>query len=233
MEIQNNGESRERFVDKRLQINIDWVNTLEHRQHSGEITLEEKIQRIARGLTARDLIAQRATERAKKDGLTGLLRKDAFEQELDKMIKSGAYFGLLILDLDHFKLVNDKYGHAAGDSVISQCAMTIVNSLRQLRATEEENDIEGRVGGEEFAVIVKGIQTPLELSLVAEKVRKELAQTLSVTTPQGRYEIPVSASIGGKVWDGKQSRESLYQEVDKQGMYAAKQAGRNQSVILH
>ena len=126
---------------------------------------------------------------------------------------------MIFADVDHFKRVNDTYGHAAGDSVLQSVAQTITRSVRG-------GDFVGRWGGEEFVVVMRA-DSLSDLSAVAERVRSNVAETQH-PIPGGRY-LPLTVSLGCALLDTKHHHKAtdLLGEADA-AMYDAKRAGRNQ-----
>ena len=124
---------------------------------------------------------------------------------------------ILMLDIDHFKKINDVYGHPAGDLVLKKLAMIFQDVLRKV-------DIAARLGGEEFGVILP--ETVQEKALqVAERLREVIAAT-EVELPTGR-QIQFTVSIGITALEDKRTQfETLLNEADK-ALYRAKQGGRN------
>ena len=132
----------------------------------------------------------------------------------DVSLEGGQRGVLLMLDLDHFKQVNDRYGHAVGDAVLQHAAQIIRHGLR-------ENDFAGRIGGEEFTVLLQAVDEGDGLVL-ANRLRERLA-TVPAVTDAGRINLTVS--IGLAVLDGSSSKRVL-RHADE-ALYAAKAAGRN------
>lgn len=161
---------------------------------------------------------------AKTDGLTGLLnRRSLFEAAEQEFLRAQRYsrpLSILMLDIDHFKRINDTYGHQIGDRVIQQVADVLKAALRQV-------DITGRYGGEEFVVVLP--ETDLHQSIeVAERLRY-LIDSLSTSTVLG--ELRITASVGVAVRrDQVRSIEEMLNQADK-ALYQAKTAGRNTWVI--
>ena len=157
--------------------------------------------------------------RASHDPLTGAYtRLDFFvtgNAELKRARRYQESLCLLMLDLDHFKSVNDQYGHAAGDEVLCTVVQQVLQSLRS-------SDRIYRLGGEEFVVLLP--HTELESGImIAERTRKLLDQTMT----HGGHSFPVSASIGVAMLESAgESLEELLEKVDV-ALYAAKNKGRN------
>jgi diguanylate cyclase (GGDEF)-like protein len=160
---------------------------------------------------------------ANHDGLTGLYNWRAFYEHAGQMLKTAhrrrENATLLILDLDHFKQINDQFGHAEGDRVLQATAAT-------LRATARENDIVARHGGEEFVIAALGLTE--EESLVAaerlrlavesiENMKCRVTTSIGVATLLPRRTRPETASVLAELLD----------QAD-QALYAAKRNGRNQ-----
>ena len=154
------------------------------------------------------------------DSLTGCRNRRYFLEEVDNELKRSARFAfpccLAVLDIDHFKEVNDQHGHAAGDVLLKHFARTVGACLRS-------SDSLGRLGGEEFALLLP--QTSLEGAVeLAERVRAAV-ESSSVRCDQ--VEVAVTVSIGVEQWrGGDDSVESLIVRADH-AMYAAKHDGRN------
>lgn len=155
-----------------------------------------------------------------KDALTQLLNRRflpailARESEIART--EGKPFALLLIDVDHFKRINDEHGHQAGDRVLQQVAAILQNSVRS-------GDFVFRYGGEEFLVLLVEMD-PQHAQRIAEKIRKRMAaETLMLT---GGQQIKVTVSIGAAMHDGHPDYQRLVNRADD-AMYRAKQGGRN------
>jgi two-component system, cell cycle response regulator len=163
---------------------------------------------------------RRLEELATTDGLTGCLNKRAFLEELKRRLKVAERFGkrlsLIVTDIDHFKRVNDNYGHAVGDQVIRGLG----EILRQLK---RETDVVGRFGGEEFCILCEETDAR-GATLLAERVREQLktrefeseSGKLTVTCSLGVAEFPVDAGTDAQLF-----------ELADRALYQAKQGGRD------
>lgn len=219
-------------IDEKINSTVDWLTLLQKQVDEGKITSEERNKIIARSIIARDLVAERASGKSKKDPMTGLLNVSAFREEIGKLIDNGSPFGLLIIDIDHFKTVNDRHGHADGNSVLIQTAQNLASHLRQIRTDEKQNDKIFRYGGEEFAVLLPGINNEADLMTVAEKIRSYIENfPYSVKKAEKNIDIPLTVSIGGGI-NRQEPAESFFERVDVQGLYNAKETGRNKTVIV-
>jgi diguanylate cyclase (GGDEF)-like protein len=161
-------------------------------------------------------------ELSSRDALTGLANRRAFdlalEREIDRVARSGEPALLLTLDIDHFKRVNDTFGHNAGDQVIKAVALALLDSVRPM-------DLVARVGGEEFAIILPNCATTFGAA-VAERVRRRVERN-PVVVGAGQ-QIAVSVSVGGAFapqW--VRSTPRLWIERADQQLYLAKTQGRN------
>lgn len=164
-------------------------------------------------------------ELASRDPLTGLFNARAFYETGNQLMSLGrrqrSPFSLLFVDLDHFKLINDRFGHEAGDRVLQEVAACLA---RQMRGS----DLLGRIGGEEFSVFLP--DTPVEgAAALAEKLRATLA-ALSLVV-HGK-ELRITASIGVACERAVDAGIKDIQQRADQAMYRAKQAGRNRVEIL-
>jgi diguanylate cyclase (GGDEF)-like protein len=173
-------------------------------------------------LLQRSALVAKLTEAASQDGKTGLLNAATWEQragnELRRAERDDAPAALLLIDLDHFKSVNDTYGHLAGDEALRAVAAVLTAELRG-------HDLVARYGGEEFAVLVPGA-SPQPAVAVAERIRRRIARahpTLQLTASIGVAHYPAH---GGTVAE-------LFAVADR-ALYAAKNAGRDRvSVGAH
>jgi diguanylate cyclase (GGDEF)-like protein len=154
------------------------------------------------------------------DGLTGLLNHSAFGSHLDAAVARGQRAGkplaLALIDVDHFKQVNDTYGHLAGDRVLKSLARLLQQGLRR-------SDIVGRYGGEEFAVILQDTDAPTAV-LVMDRLREQFAQ---IHHQIGAAQVSATISAGIVAVTGYASSPALLAAADA-ALYQAKRAGRNQ-----
>jgi diguanylate cyclase (GGDEF)-like protein len=161
-------------------------------------------------------------ELSSRDALTGLANRRAFDlalaREIDRVARSGEPALLLALDIDHFKRVNDTWGHAAGDLVLRAVASALIDSVRPM-------DLVARIGGEEFAIILPNCAAAFG-ETVAERVRRRV-ERMPVAVAPGQ-QISCTVSIGGAFapqW--VRSTAALWTERADQQLYRAKAQGRN------
>jgi two-component system, cell cycle response regulator len=156
------------------------------------------------------------------DPLTGLLNRRSIQSEVASRCESRERFGVLFMDLDHFKSVNDHHGHEMGDRVLVAVAAVLKTALRP-------GDVVGRYGGEEFVGIVAGAG-PESARLVAERLRR----SIEIMLPPKGGPTKLTMSIGTTVFDPRQSDErpeDLLHRADM-ALYAAKRSGRNCVVLV-
>ncbi|WP_319773215.1 GGDEF domain-containing protein [Breoghania sp.] len=154
------------------------------------------------------------------DPLTGVLNRRAFDTAatalIDRAAAKGEELALLLIDIDHFKSVNDRFGHLAGDHVLRAFADGIKSELRK-------NDLLARYGGEEFVIILRGAGME-DAAQVAEKLRQKVS---SLRLDWQGTPVSLTASFG--IATTSDTRMSLFELIDRadQGLYGAKGAGRN------
>ncbi|QQR38963.1 sensor domain-containing diguanylate cyclase [Devosia rhizoryzae] len=161
---------------------------------------------------------------ATTDGLTGISTRRAFKEDAQKFValarRHRSQLSAIAFDINHFKKVNDTYGHAAGDVVLKAVAETVGGVLRQ-------SDVLGRLGGEEFAVILPDADAASAMA-VAEKLRHSL---LTLRFPGSKPPMTISASFGVATLDpGADDLDALLVKADE-ALYEAKGAGRNVSML--
>ena len=167
--------------------------------------------------------ARRAAERASNtDPLTGLANRRSFQHSLDRAMVTAASepFGLLLLDVDHFKRTNDTHGHQSGDDVL-------VAVVACMQTTLPENAVVGRWGGEEFTILVPGVQSHDTLRSVAEGIRLAVRNERLATR---RGALAITISCGGVLSCGGRDSEELVHAADA-AMYRAKQSGRDRTLL--
>lgn len=169
--------------------------------------------------TLRDELHQ-AKEEGGRDPLTGLFNRRTFDKEisrrLDRVAAEFDTLGLLMVDIDHFKLVNDRFGHLSGDSVLREVSDMLV------RTCFRKDDLVARFGGEEFAILLNGVARD-DLRSIGERLRGRVEST-PVQVDQG--EVRVTVSVGAAVARGLDTPESLIERADA-ALYQAKEEGRN------
>lgn len=197
---------------------LEDIHNLLSQLHSDVSTLEAAYSEVLHVLRRFDHLAH-------TDELTGLLRRNAFfgrwHELLERCRQANENSGVLLIDVDHFKKVNDTHGHAAGDEVLQR-----LGDL--LKGFESSEVVVGRLGGEEFVVAAKGSEHKLQF--MAEQIRRHaerIPDELS-TSPQSGEKPAVSVSIGvASVSEaGRTDPHELLAQADAR-LYKAKRSGRN------
>ncbi|WP_051298342.1 sensor domain-containing diguanylate cyclase [Marinobacterium litorale] len=160
---------------------------------------------------------------AHHDFLTGVYTRryliERLQQECNRASREQTPLTLLMLDIDYFKMINDTYGHPAGDQVLADMGAQLLDNCR-------DYDLVGRYGGEEFCVVLPGLEVA-EAFKVAEALRLRIQRSLALPDKAGK---PVTVSIGLAEYDPEQSYQQLIKTAD-QALYRAKENGRNRSII--
>src|SRR5207302_4528598 len=186
----------------------DDVHLLQSLMHQAETAIETTF------------LYEEATRLSITDGLTGLWNRRLFDlrmsEELQRAVRFQEPFGLLLVDLDHFKTVNDRFGHQAGDAVLIELARRLTDATREV-------DVVTRFGGEEFALILPKTPVPGTMRL-ASKVREVVADEPFAA---GKAVIPVTVSVGAAAYpDHGLSGTDLLAAADA-ALYRAKANGRD------
>lgn len=168
-------------------------------------------------ITAREELRFQATH----DALTGLLNRssvlEAFNRERSRQVREGGSLGIILADLDHFKNINDTYGHLVGDAVLKETARRMASCVRPYDAV-------GRYGGEEFLIIAPTADGAGALSL-AERIREMIGRT-PVQTPAEAIRVTASFGVVASKSEGHPDPNALLHSVDA-ALYRAKELGRN------
>jgi diguanylate cyclase (GGDEF)-like protein/PAS domain S-box-containing protein len=176
---------------------------------------------VARDVNDRVVAEQRLIKDSMHDPLTGIFNRTVLLERLQGAISQAArnshfQFAVLFLDIDRFKVINDSLGHSAGDELLKEVSLRILEVVREV-------DTAARIGGDEFVVLLSDIATPSGAILVAERLQQRLGEPISL----GRTEVNIGASIGITVSSlGYQSAEDVLRDADI-AMYDAKTKGRS------
>ncbi len=204
---------------------------LHHAQQGGLRYFDIRAVKVSEELsvTWRDVSERIAMEvalerRATTDSLTTLLNREEVFRQMNRLLASdrrqGGELGVLFCDLDHFKEVNDSYGHQAGDAVLQAMAKRFRSCLRA-------SDLAARIGGDELMVVLPGLQGLPDALTIAEKLRRLASEAVPI--PQGL--VQTSMSIGVAMACAGESPDELIARADT-AMYTAKQQGRDQVVAI-
>ncbi|MEA2134992.1 MAG: hypothetical protein QOC68_2901 [Solirubrobacteraceae bacterium] len=184
---------------------------------------EELVARVRAALRTK-AVHDGLADRAARDGLTGLFNRRELDARAEQAValatRHGRPFSCLLLDLDHFKQINDTHGHAAGDTVLRDAAQRIYDASRV-------SDIVSRYGGEEFVVLLPETNGE-EAVAAADKLRALLSAT---PVAVGTTSISIAASIGVASWsEGMRTPGDLYAAADE-ALYRAKELGRDRTEL--
>ena len=191
----------------------------EHELETLNQTLEQQVQQHTAALEAAN---RQLAQLASRDPLTGLYNRRSLDEKLKECVhtskRSGRSFALLILDVDHFKLINDSHGHSKGDAVLQQLAALLTEHTRN-------TDFVARYGGEEFIILLQDTPQVVEATTVAEKVRAAVEQAHF----PGVGQLTVSIGIG--LWDpASPGSKDLFHKADE-ALYQAKLGGHNRVMV--
>jgi len=175
-------------------------------------------------ITRQRASAERIWHQANFDELTGLpnrhMFRDRLRQEMHKADRGAGFLALLFIDLDHFKDVNDRLGHAVGDALLAEAA-------RRIKGCVRASDTLARLGGDEFTVILAGLQLVADVDRIAQSIVDALARPFLLAGALGEERAEVSASAGIALYPADAADvPDLLSRAD-QAMYASKNAGRN------
>ena len=199
---------------------VDFMGDFSESFNTMVIQLDESMRKLSIANEQLRVVNLRLELIAHTDSLTGMNNRGYFMDllgiELERARRHGKVFSILMLDIDHFKSVNDTYGHAAGDEALRTLSRVIQTS--RLR----KSDFTGRIGGEEFAIVLPETEIHGAAKL-AERLRTNLATTPVKLTGS---EFFMTASIGASMYRVGYTQEVLLQQAD-QALYKAKETGRN------
>jgi diguanylate cyclase (GGDEF)-like protein len=163
---------------------------------------------------------RRLAEKAAHDDMTGMLNRESFFAVLNDTRRKADRGALLIIDADHFKAINDQFGHLTGDEALLLIAAAIRRGVRS-------GDVLGRIGGEEFCALLAGADEG-EASRVAERIRREVE--LIRFRPVDERTVPLTVSVGGTICGTGATVSELMRRADRK-LYEAKHAGRNLAIV--
>jgi diguanylate cyclase (GGDEF)-like protein len=164
---------------------------------------------------------------ATHDTLTGLVNRRYFEErvtaEAQKAFLNGTGLSIIMVDIDHFKRVNDTFGHAAGDKVLREVASLLKSSVRR------QDDMVARYGGEEFVLVLPGV-TLETTSTIAERIRRSIQDT-PIDIGETQLHLTISSGISNFPIHRVRSKEDLVKMADL-ALYDAKRGGRNRVCVF-
>ncbi len=209
------GEIWDRRKNGETYVNKTFISKIEHK---GKVT---NFIGISKDITDNKEYENQIKQLAYYDVLTGLPNRTLFEQNLDIVINEckryDRKFGLVFLDLDDFKLVNDTYGHLVGDKLLQNIADILMKSVRQ-------SDCVARLGGDEFILIIKDLKNNIDIDKVVKKIISETSKSMLIDCNK----LNIGVSIGVSIYpDNTKSSIELIKQADI-AMYNSKNNGKNQ-----
>ncbi|ABI56365.1 diguanylate cyclase [Alkalilimnicola ehrlichii MLHE-1] len=209
-------------MSDRMQLDLQQANQKLEAQAESLRTLNEALEKEVQ---ARETLAEELHRLAMMDDLTGVYSRrqvlEVGERELARRRRQGLTpLTLLMMDLDHFKRINDKYGHAAGDTVLVAFSEVLRRNLR-------ESDAVGRLGGEEFLAVLPDVDLQGGLAL-AERIRSEIAE-LRIPWQEEAIRLTVSIGVAGILAVHESLDDTIMRADD--ALYQAKVAGRNRVTV--
>jgi diguanylate cyclase (GGDEF)-like protein len=204
-----------------------------HRREDVERQLREQGERLQEQAMELQQAMDEAHQLARYDALTGLSNRVLFRESLGRAVgdamRDRTHLGVLFLDLDRFKRINDTLGHTVGDELLCEVARRIQSTIRYcdlLGRADRRLDpgCTARQGGDEFTVLLYGLSSPLHAGLVARRIIESITRPMRLL----EHEVVVTASVGISLYPGDgEDVETLLKNADT-AMYSAKEQGRNQ-----
>ncbi|MGB1198456.1 MAG: GGDEF domain-containing protein [Thalassotalea sp.] len=207
--------------NKPLKALISFIKNLMNTSQGQRKTLTDELTQTYAEVKLLRSQLNESKEQAALDALTGLLNRRGWQSKLQDFDLDQVH-STIAIDIDHFKRINDGFGHAVGDKVIQLIANVIKKSITT-------NDIAARIGGEEFVIVVKNKSTTFAES-IAEKIRTSVEKLRLVQKHNNTSLPPISVSLGVAELSERETWDSLFERADK-AMYQAKQQGRNRCII--
>jgi diguanylate cyclase (GGDEF)-like protein len=216
--------AEQRFNAETLESQAAYLASLAETADESARRAEAANRQLEHEIAERRQLEAQLRRMATTDGLTGTLNRARFlvlgQQELERSQQTGRGLAVLMLDIDHFKLINDRYGHLAGDEALKHFVAQLDTGVRGV-------DLLGRLGGEEFAIVLPAIGSKAALQ-AAERLRARVAATPLI---QGDYTIGITVSIGlATAKETDRTIEQILGRADAR-LYAAKHGGRNRVVF--
>jgi len=217
-------------VREHLTLIVRAMEKYQEDERAREQRLSEKLEMLQARLSEMEKEASQARRvieehkrRATHDGLTGLPNRDAYQHRLEEELARKARYGgsltLVVADVDHFKRINDNYGHLAGDKVLQLLAKALRKSLRDV-------DFVGRYGGEEFVILMP--ETNAEEALSATEKLRTKVEASPFNFRKER--VPITMSFGISEFHALENAETVFERADK-ALYRAKDEGRNRCIL--
>lgn len=202
------------------------LRKLREKLKQNETDLQQANEVLRSRLAEIQLLQSQLHEQVNRDSLTGLFNRryllETVDRELARCQRDGLPLTLMIIDVDHFKAINDKYGHNAGDAVLRRLALLLTEAARQ-------DDLPCRYGGEEFILLFPGMSTEIALKR-GERLRANFAKVL---VPSAHGDINATISVGIATFpDHGATMDELTHRADL-ALYTVKRNGRNGVLVYH
>jgi diguanylate cyclase (GGDEF)-like protein len=208
-----------RFQNETLESQAAYLASLAEATDEGARAVEAARLELEHKMAEQRQLEAELRRLANIDGLTGALNRVTFITAAQNLLEQGQNLTALMLDVDHFKTINDRYGHATGDYALKQLVAILQAEIR-------DKDLLGRLGGEEFAVVLP-VRSPDEATAVAERLRMRVAETHLAF---GGNEFAMTISVGVAVRQATDCRiDEVIANADA-ALYEAKAAGRNRVI---
>ncbi len=209
-----------RFQNETLESQAAYLASLAEATDEGARAVEAARLALEHKMAEQRQLEAELRRLANIDGLTGALNRATFMKAAQDVLEQGRNLTALMLDVDHFKMINDRFGHAAGDHALRQLVAVLQTEIR-------EQDLLGRLGGEEFALVLS-VRSPDEAAAVAERLRLRVAEKRLVF---GSLDFSMTVSVGVAVRESSQRRIDEVIAAADAALYQAKAAGRNRVVM--
>ncbi len=187
--------------------------------------IQERTEELKKALLEVEAARGKAEELSQLDPLTGLFNRRQFfsvaEQEMARNIRHRHCISLIMLDIDHFKSINDSHGHCVGDLVLQEVGERIANTLRR-------SDTPCRYGGEEFAILLPETDSSAAV-MIGNRLQKVIEETI-FKSERGPLSVTISVGIATTGWSEWAEIDQLIEHADR-ALYEAKKAGRNQVIL--
>lgn len=171
-------------------------------------------------ITERKIAEERLVQMAQRDQLTDLPNRRLFNDRLEHAMlrakRAQKLMALIYLDIDHFKIINDSFGHVVGDALLKEFAARLKASVRRV-------DTVARLGGDEFVMILEQLQEPVDSEVILQKIMQNVRQEIRV----GEHVLNITTSLGGAFYQGQELSEKDLMVLADGALYEAKQTGRD------
>lgn len=209
-----------------LRLLVDTISAETRKMVEYNSELEGRLDNTAVQMGALKRDMERIKREAITDGLTGLANRKAFDTQIGRLVREAKKgeegFSLIMIDIDHFKIFNDKYGHQVGDQVLRLVALTLIDEVKG-------QDMAARYGGEEFAIILPHTSED-HAKFAAENLRKAVERKEVINRNTGDNLGQITISLGVAEFQEGEGEDDVIRRADR-ALYASKHKGRNQVTL--